>query len=75
LSRLFEDIVALMREGILGTVGERTFSLDNIGAAVTQAESTGRQGKVLLVPAKQEKRMGDPCVARPLTGRAGDVWT
>jgi NADPH:quinone reductase-like Zn-dependent oxidoreductase len=51
--QLFEDIVALMREGVLGTVSARAFSFDEIGAAVTQAESTGRQGKVLLVPAKQ----------------------
>jgi NADPH:quinone reductase-like Zn-dependent oxidoreductase len=52
LHRLFEEIVALMREGVLGTVSARSFSLDDIGAAVTQAESTGRQGKVLLVPVK-----------------------
>jgi NADPH:quinone reductase-like Zn-dependent oxidoreductase len=53
LHRFFEDIVALMREGVLGTVSARAFSLDDIGEAVTQAESTGRQGKVLLVPAKR----------------------
>src|SRR5258708_27110522 len=51
--QLFEDIVALMREGVLGTVSARAFSFDEIGAAVTQAESTGRQGKVLRVPANQ----------------------
>jgi NADPH2:quinone reductase len=47
---LFGEIVTLMREGVLGTARALTFSLDEIGAAVTQAESTGRQGKVLLVP-------------------------
>lgn len=50
---LFQEIVTLMREGILVTSAARKFSLDEIGTAVTQAESTGRQGKVLLVPQKQ----------------------
>ena len=50
--RLFEEIVALMREGILGTTRALTFPLDEIGAAVKQAEAPGRQGKVLLVPTK-----------------------
>lgn len=40
--QLFEDIVAFMREGVLGTVSARAFSLDEISAAVTQAESMGR---------------------------------
>jgi len=47
---LIQEIVTLLRDGILVTsTAARTFSLDEIGAAVTQAESTGRQGKVLLV--------------------------
>ncbi|HEX4206867.1 MAG TPA: zinc-dependent alcohol dehydrogenase family protein [Ktedonobacteraceae bacterium] len=50
---LFQEIVALMRDGILVTSAARKFSLDEIGTAVIQAESTGRQGKVLLVPQKQ----------------------
>ena len=51
---LIQEIVTLLRDGILVTsTAARTFSLDEIGAAVTQAESTGRQGKVLLVPQKQ----------------------
>lgn len=49
---LFGDMVTLMREGILGTTGAHTFSLDEIGAAVRQAETPGRHGKVLLVPTK-----------------------
>jgi NADPH:quinone reductase len=53
LHRLFEEIVALIREGVLGTTRARTFSLDEMDAAVKQAEAPGRQGKVLLVPAKQ----------------------
>ena len=50
---LFGEIVTLMHAGVLGTTRARTFSLDEIGAAVKQAEAPGRQGKVLLVPAKQ----------------------
>jgi NADPH:quinone reductase-like Zn-dependent oxidoreductase len=50
--RLVEDIVALLRDGILETSPGRKFPLDEIGAAVTQAESKDRQGKVLLVPGK-----------------------
>ncbi len=43
-----------MRDGLLVTSAARTFSLDEIGSAVTQAEATGRQGKILLVPQTQE---------------------
>ena len=51
---LIQEIVTLLRDGILVTSSAaRTFSLDEIGAAVTQAESMGRKGKVLLVPEKQ----------------------
>jgi NADPH:quinone reductase-like Zn-dependent oxidoreductase len=49
--QLVSEIVSLMREGILVTSpAARSFSLDEIGTAVIQAESIGRQGKVLLVP-------------------------
>jgi NADPH:quinone reductase-like Zn-dependent oxidoreductase len=51
--QLVRDIVALMREGILETSAVRKFPLDEIVTAVTQAESTGRQGKILLIPGKQ----------------------
>jgi NADPH2:quinone reductase len=51
--QLVQEIVTLMREGILETSAGRKFPLDEIGAAVTQAESVGRQGKVLLIPGKQ----------------------
>ena len=50
---LVKEIVTLMRAGILVTSAGRKFPLDEIGAAVTQAESPGRQGKVLLVPGMQ----------------------
>jgi NADPH:quinone reductase len=49
-----QEIVTLMREGMPVTSAARPFSLDEIGTAVTQAEATGRQGKILLVPQTQE---------------------
>jgi NADPH:quinone reductase len=52
--QLVQEIVTLMREGMLVTSAARPFSLDEIGTAVTQAEATGRQGKILLVPQTQE---------------------
>jgi NADPH:quinone reductase len=50
--QLVDEVVALMREGILWTSPGRKFSLDEIDAAVAQAESPGRHGKVLLVPSQ-----------------------
>lgn len=50
---LFDEIVALMREGVLGTTRAVTFPLDEVGAAVKQAEARDRQGKVLFMPEKQ----------------------
>jgi len=52
--QLVQEIITLMRDGLLVTSAARTFSLDEIGSAVTQAEATGRQGKILLVPQTQE---------------------
>ncbi|MCO6010989.1 zinc-dependent alcohol dehydrogenase family protein [Actinoallomurus purpureus] len=51
--QLGEDIVALMREGIIETSPGRKYSLDEIGDAVAHAEQKGRQGKVFLVPGKK----------------------
>jgi NADPH:quinone reductase-like Zn-dependent oxidoreductase len=51
--QLVNDIEALMRDDVLVTSPGRTYSLDEIGIAVAQAESVGRQGKVLLNPAQQ----------------------
>jgi NADPH:quinone reductase-like Zn-dependent oxidoreductase len=48
--QLADDIVALIRGGILETRPGHTYSLGKIVAATTQAESMGRQGKVLIVP-------------------------
>ncbi|MFJ5725927.1 zinc-binding dehydrogenase [Streptomyces sp. NPDC093149] len=50
--QLGEDIVELMREGVIETSPGREYSLDEIGEAVAQAEQKGRQGKVFLVPGK-----------------------
>src|SRR5215472_571478 len=48
--KLTEAIAGFIRDGILETSPGRRYSLDEIGAAVTQAESVGKQGKVLLTP-------------------------
>jgi NADPH:quinone reductase-like Zn-dependent oxidoreductase len=48
-SQLEQEIEALMRDDVLVTTPGRTYSLDEIGTAVAQAESVGRHGKVLLV--------------------------
>jgi NADPH:quinone reductase-like Zn-dependent oxidoreductase len=48
--KLTDDIAGLVRDGVLETQPGRRYSLDDIGAAVTQAESVGKEGKVLLTP-------------------------
>jgi NADPH:quinone reductase len=48
--QLTDAIAELIRDGILETSPGRRYSLDEIGAAVTQAESAGKQGKVFLIP-------------------------
>ncbi|GHO47386.1 zinc-dependent alcohol dehydrogenase family protein [Ktedonospora formicarum] len=50
--QLVQERVSLQRAGILTTSAAQHFPLDKIGTAVTQAEATDRQGKVLLVPEK-----------------------
>jgi NADPH:quinone reductase-like Zn-dependent oxidoreductase len=45
---LFRQITALIREGVARTEVGATFSLDQVQDAVRLAETTGRQGKVLL---------------------------
>ncbi|BCL78605.1 oxidoreductase/dehydrogenase [Ktedonobacteria bacterium brp13] len=50
---LFNEIIALMREGVLTTLASLKYSLDEIEAAVKMAETPGRKGKVLLVPQKK----------------------
>jgi NADPH2:quinone reductase len=51
--QLTDEIVALMREGIIETSPGRKYALDEISEAVAQAEQTGRHGKVFLVPGKK----------------------
>jgi NADPH:quinone reductase-like Zn-dependent oxidoreductase len=46
--RLFGRVTRLIREGVLTSEFGATFPLDEIKAAVRQAEQPGRQGKVLL---------------------------
>jgi NADPH:quinone reductase-like Zn-dependent oxidoreductase len=56
--QLVDEVIALMRQGILWTSPGRKFSLDEFGAAVAQAESPGKRGKVLLVPAQSSGSIG-----------------
>ncbi|QHA02457.1 zinc-binding dehydrogenase [Streptomyces broussonetiae] len=48
--QLGQDIVDLMRAGVVETSPGRKYSLDDISEAVVQTEQKGRQGKVFLVP-------------------------
>jgi NADPH:quinone reductase len=48
--QLMDAIAGLVRDGILETSPGRRYSLDEIGAAVIEAESARNQGKVLLRP-------------------------
>lgn len=50
MSQLIDEIAALISEGVLSTTPGKVFGLDDIHAAVAQAESAGRDGKVLIVP-------------------------
>jgi NADPH:quinone reductase len=56
--QLVDEVIALMRQGILWTSPGRKFSLDEFGAAVAQAEAPGKHGKVLLVPAQSSAARG-----------------
>jgi NADPH:quinone reductase-like Zn-dependent oxidoreductase len=46
--RLFRNVAALIREGVLQTEVGQTFSMDQITEAVRQADQPGRSGKILL---------------------------
>jgi NADPH:quinone reductase-like Zn-dependent oxidoreductase len=54
--QLAQEIEALMRGDILVTSSGQMYSLDEIGVAVAQAESVGRNGKVLLSPGQDASR-------------------
>ena len=48
--QLIDEIAELVRRGVLGTTPGKKFGLDDIHAAVVEAESVGRGGKVLIAP-------------------------
>jgi NADPH2:quinone reductase len=50
IPQLIDEIIELIRGGILRTSPGEKFSLDDITAAVTEAESVGHDGKVFLAP-------------------------
>jgi hypothetical protein len=51
----------LLHQGVLTTSAARTYPLEEIGTAATQAETKGRQGKVLLVPRQhQQEQKANP---------------
>ncbi len=50
IQQLIEEIAGLIRTGVLETSPGKRFGLDQIRAAVTEAESVGRSGKVLIAP-------------------------
>ena len=50
IRQLIDEIAQLIRAGVLGTSQGKKFGLDDIRAAVTEAESVGRGGKVLVAP-------------------------
>jgi len=50
IPQLIDEIVELIRQGILNTAPGEKFGLDDIGAAVTEAETVGHSGKVFLAP-------------------------
>jgi NADPH:quinone reductase len=49
-AQLMEEIAGLIRQGVLETSPGAKYSLRDIHAAVAEAESVGRGGKVLLAP-------------------------
>ena len=48
--QLIDEIVDLIRAGILNTEPGKKFGLDDIQAAVTESESVGRSGKAFFIP-------------------------
>lgn len=50
MAQLIDEITELIREGVLNTSPGRRFALDDIHAAVIEAESVARSGKVLIAP-------------------------
>jgi NADPH:quinone reductase-like Zn-dependent oxidoreductase len=50
MPQLIDEIVDLIRQGILETSPGKKFGLDDIRAAVTEAETVGHNGKIYLAP-------------------------
>lgn len=50
MSQLIEEIADLVREGVLATSPGTKYPLEQIHAAVTEAESVAHSGKVLHAP-------------------------
>jgi NADPH:quinone reductase len=50
--QLFDEIADLIREGVLATSLGTKYALDDIHAAVTEAESAAHSGKVFLAPSQ-----------------------
>jgi len=50
VSQLIDEITDLIRQGVLNTLPGKKFGLEDIHAAVTEAEAVGHSGKVLLAP-------------------------
>jgi NADPH:quinone reductase-like Zn-dependent oxidoreductase len=46
--KLFRKVQGLMRQGVLTTEVGRSFAMDQFQQAITQAQTPGRKGKVLL---------------------------
>ncbi len=50
IPQLIDEIIELIRQGILETSAGEKLGLDDIGAAVTEAETVARSGKAFLAP-------------------------
>jgi NADPH:quinone reductase-like Zn-dependent oxidoreductase len=59
VAQLIDEIADLMREGVLVTSPGTKYPLDEIHTAVTEAESAGRNGKVLQAPGRPGKHYID----------------
>lgn len=55
MAQLIDEIAGLIKERVLNTSPGRKFGLDEIHAAVAEAESVARNGKVLIAPLGQQE--------------------
>lgn len=68
-NQLTENVVTLIRDCIIETTPGDAYSLDEVKAAVTQAETTGRRGKVVLTLGRQRGSQGGTPRIRTIDGR------